>query len=236
MLAVKEYLDKKQAIFAHHSFFSALKEQNNFSEGMAFVPRLMFWVMAFQDILNIIPPQVKSKELRRIANHHKMEDAGHNKWYLEDMAYLEKNHKNTIEWLFSADHKITREVAYRIMSEAFHGKDHHKIVLILALESTGHIFFENISEYAKRNGQDNNLKYLSSYHLEVEKKHEIFEQKLEESLYKLVLSPEDRKEAIDMVDRVYDAFNTLFDYLLEGLPNGKRPRQTHLEHMATIEN
>jgi len=65
MLVVKEYLDKKQSIFAHHPFFFVLNKQDNFSEGMAFVPRLMFWVMAFQDILNIIPPPFVFVVLKR---------------------------------------------------------------------------------------------------------------------------------------------------------------------------
>ncbi len=71
MLAVKDHLSRKEEGFAHHPFFKKLSEQEDFSEGMAFVPRLMFWVMVFQDILNIIPPQVKSAHLRRIATHHK---------------------------------------------------------------------------------------------------------------------------------------------------------------------
>lgn len=215
MLTVKDHLSRKEEGFAYHPFFKKLSEQEDFSEGMAFVPRLMFWVMVFQDILNIIPPQVKSAHLRRIATHHKHEDSGHDKWFLEDIAYLEKNHILTIEWLFSPEHKITRDVAYRIISEAFHGKDHQKIILILALESTGHIFFENVAKFVKSKGHDANLKYLSSYHLEVEMNHEIFEEKLKESLYSIVLNEEDRNASIAMIDRIYGAFDTLFDYLLE---------------------
>ncbi|MCE3231228.1 MAG: hypothetical protein K0R76_525 [Alphaproteobacteria bacterium] len=215
MLAVKDHIELKEKGFELHPFFARLNAQDDFSEGMAFVPRLMFWVMVFQDILNIIPPQVKSAHLRRIATHHKHEDAGHDKWFLEDIAYLEKKHILTIEWLFSPEHKITRDVAYRIISEAFHGKDHQKIILILALESTGHIFFRNIAQFVKNKGHEANLKYLSSYHLDVEMNHAVFEEKLKEDLFSIVLSPEEREEAVAMVDRIYDAFNTLFDYLLE---------------------
>lgn len=217
MLIVQDHLTSKQEAFKLHPFFAKLNAQENFSEGMAFVPRLMFWVMVFQDVLNIIPPQVKSAHLRRIATHHKHEDSGHDKWFLQDIAYLEKKHIMSIEWLFSPEHKITRDVAYRIISEAFHGKDHQKIILILTLESTGHIFFENIANFVKNKGHDADLKYLSSYHLDVEKGHAVFEEKLKESLYSIVLTPEERAECIAMIDRIYDAFNTLFDYLLDGL-------------------
>jgi hypothetical protein len=218
MLAVQEHLTTKEKGFEAHPFFAKLSAQEDFQEGMAFVPRLMFWVMVFQDILNIIPPQVKSAHLRRIATHHKMEDSGHDKWFLQDIAYLEKDRIVSIEWLFSPEHKITRDVAYRIISEAFHGKDHQKIILILALESTGHIFFEHVAKFVKSKGHDADLKYLSSYHLDVELNHAVFEEKLKESLFSIVLTSEEREESIAMIDRIYDAFHTLFDYLLEA-PN-----------------
>lgn len=220
MLAVQEYLSEKAEAFKGHPFFAKLKSQDNFSEGMSFVPRLMFWVMVFQDILNIIPKQVKSKELRRIATHHKIEDAGHDKWFIQDLAYLEKDKKRSIEWLFSPEHKITRDVSYKILSEAFHGKDHQKIILILALESTGHIFFENVANFVQSKGEEGNLKYLSRYHLDVELSHAVFEDKLKESLDSMVLTPEERKDSIEMIDRVYDAFYTMFDYLAEAQIQG----------------
>lgn len=55
MLVVKNHLTSKQEAFEFHPFFKKLSMQEDFSEGMAFVPRLMFWVMVFQDILNITP-------------------------------------------------------------------------------------------------------------------------------------------------------------------------------------
>ena len=214
---VQHYLNKKQESLKFHLFFKKLSKKEDFSEGMAFVPRLAFWVMVFQDILHIIPQKIKTPHLRQIAIHHKYEDMGHDKWFVEDLTYLGKNHILTIEWLFSPEHRITRDITYHIVSEAFYGKDYQKIILILALESTGHIFFENVAKFVKSKGHDANLKYLSSSHLEVEMSHEVFEEKLKEDLYSLVLSEEERHNAIDMIDRVYDSFNTLFDYLLEAL-------------------
>lgn len=225
MYAVQTYLSEKQEHFKSHPFFEALNKKTDFSEGMSFVPQLAFWVLVFQDILNIIPREVKAAYLRRIATHHKHEDAGHDKWFLEDMAYLGKKHILTIEWLFSPEHRITRDVAYRIISEAFHGKDYQKIILILALESTGHIFFEHIAKFAKNTGHDATLKYFSSHHLEVEMNHVVFEEKLKEELYQMVLSEEERHLAIGMIDRVYSSFYILFDYLLESLNQDTESRE-----------
>lgn len=215
MQVVRQHLISKQEAFRSHPFFKELNKQEDFAAGMAFVPGLTFWVRVFQDILQMIPQHLKTPHLRRLANHHKHEDAGHNKWFLEDAAWLGNDNVYKCEWLFSPEHRLTREVTYRIVSEVFQGKDYQKVILILVLESTGHVFFENIADFVKRKGHENHLKYFSSYHLEIEKNHAVFEEKLEEELYAIMLSEEDRSQAIAMIDRTYDAFNSLFDHLVK---------------------
>ena len=214
MLFVQQHITKKQQDFKNHSFFHKLKEQDDFVKTMNFASKLAFWVMAFQDILRLIPPRIQTKELRRIATHHKMEDAGHHLWFLEDMGLLEKDKNYTVAWLFSKENAPVRDFAYHVMSEALTlPKDHLKITLILILESTGHIFFEHMAAFAKLKGYDSNLKYFSSSHLEVERNHAVFEERLMNALFGIKLSDKDRLEATDLVERVYDGFHGLFTEL-----------------------
>ena len=142
MLIIQDHLKTNQTAFQNHSFFKDLKKQTKFLDAMAFAPKITFWVMAFQDILRLIPSRVQSKELRRIATHHKIEDAGHDKWFLEDISFLERDKSYDIPWLFSKENAFVRDFVYNIISEALTiSHDHLKITLILILESTCHIFF-----------------------------------------------------------------------------------------------
>ncbi|WP_032114027.1 hypothetical protein [Candidatus Paracaedibacter symbiosus] len=214
MLALQKHIIKKQNEHRNHSFFEELDKQEDFFNAMDFAVKLTFWVMAFQDILRLIPPRINSKALRRIATHHKVEDGGHNLWFLQDINFLNKgnNKHNNIAWLFSKENEIARDFSYRMISEVFNlAKDHEKITLILALESGGHVFFEKISNFVKLKGYNADLKYFSSHHLEVEKNHAVFEESLMKELVSLQLNEEERLQAIALVDRFYEGINTLFD-------------------------
>jgi hypothetical protein len=216
MLLVQDYITKKQNEHRNHIFYQTLKKQENFLEAMTFTKDLAFWVMSFQDILRLIPPQIKSKALRRIATHHKIEDGGHNIWFLEDLEFLNKNNKGglNIKELFSKEHELTRDFSYKMVAEALKpSKDHEKITLILALESGGHVFFEETANFVNLKGHSLDLKYFSSYHLEVEQSHAVFEEKLMQDLLNISLNEEERDANIAVVDCFYNGVNSLFDHL-----------------------
>jgi hypothetical protein len=215
MFKTQQYIQDKQTDFKAHPFFTHLREQTNFEMGMSFVPKLAFWVMAFQDLLSLIPPRIKTKELRRIATHHKMEDSGHDIWFFQDALQLNKDYIFNTRWIFGPEQKLTRELTYNIASKVFQGSDHQKVLFILVLESTGHVFFANVAQFAKQHGQDSQLKYFSSHHLTVEQNHEIFEEQLLQAINKIILSDEERNQAIEMIDDVYQSFNLLFSHLQE---------------------
>jgi len=214
MILVQDYLSEKQQDFKNHPFFKNLDKQNNFLDTMAFTPKLTFWVMVFQDVLKLIPPRIQAKELRRIATHHKMEDSGHDQWFLQDISFLHQDNNHDIAWLFGKDNELIRNFSYNIVSEALTlSMDYLRVILILILESTGHVFFENMAKFVQSKGYDSHLKYFSSFHLEVEHNHAIFEEILNKELFCKELSPEEYSQAIALIDRVYQGFNKLFSHL-----------------------
>lgn len=216
MILVQQHLTGKQKAFKNHPFFQDLQKQNNFLEAMAFTPKLTFLVMIFQDVLKLLPPRIKTKELRRIATHHKIEDAGHDQWFLQDMTFLNQGKAYDIAWLFKQENERIRHLSYHILAEALTlSVDHLKILLILILESTGHAFFENMASFVKAKGYEAHLKYFSSYHLEVEHNHAIFEEKLNQALFSKELSSEERSQAITLIDQLYKGFNELFDHFYD---------------------
>lgn len=219
MKTVQLYIETKQNEFKKHPFFNILAELNNLEEINYFVPELTFWAMSFQDILRINEERVKDPYLKKIAHHHRLEDAGHEKWFLSDKKYISQfnqaEDKEDVAWLFSKDSQLIRDAAYAIMSEIFKLEDESlNVVLLLTIESTGHVFFENVVKQVKKAGEDKNLKYFSSSHLEVEMAHSIFEEEMERKMYERRLPISQRRQAIKMVDRCYQAFNQMLDGLV----------------------
>ncbi|HKQ68342.1 MAG TPA: hypothetical protein VJT73_03345 [Polyangiaceae bacterium] len=216
MKQIHHYLASKQIGIASHGFFARLERDQPFESAMAFAPVLTFWVFAFQDILRLNETRVLDPKLRKIARHHRAEDKGHEVWFMNDVAELDPTPRD-FRWLFGPGHRETREAAYALMSEVFRADDDQvRIVLLLTLESAGHIFFERIARFVARHDLSERLQYFSHHHLAAEKDHELFEVEMMKAL-DVELAPTVRAKALAMIDRCYEAFNQLFCALEAGL-------------------
>lgn len=221
MKTIQTFIDSKQDEFMNHPFFKVLEQMDSIEEIGYFIPELTFWAMTFQDILRINEEKVKDPYLKKVARHHRLEDAGHEKWFLNDKKYISELTNNAscgrddVAWLFSKDSQLTRDAAYAIMSEIYKADDEAlNVVLLLTLESSGHVFFDKVVNQVKRTGEDKNLQYFSSSHLEVELAHALFEEEMESKLFSMRLPIQTRRAAIKMIERCYDAFNKMFDGLI----------------------
>jgi hypothetical protein len=214
MKIIQNHIATRQAEFSAHPFFANLDALNSVEEFLGVASDLAFWVMLFQDVLRINETRIKDSYLRKLAKHHRLEDSGHDKWFLEDVAT--QGNKCGINDLFDKKNTITRDAAYSIMAEVYNLHDERlRIVLLFTLESSGHIFFTKAAKFVDNNGYSDRLKYFSNTHLEVEKAHAMFEEEMERGFYSISLSVEERSAAIALVDKVYEAFNLMFDGLVE---------------------
>ncbi|KTD14541.1 hypothetical protein Lgra_0572 [Legionella gratiana] len=221
MKIIQDYIDSKQQEFMDHPFFALLEQLKSLEELSYFVPELTFWAMTFQDILRINEEKISDPYLKKVARHHRLEDAGHEKWFLHDKKYMGAVNiepscdTNDVSWLYSKESQLTRDAAYAILAEVYKANDEIlNIVLLLTIESSGHVFFEKVSKQMKKTGHDKNLKYFSTSHLEVEMAHALFEEEMERSLFSRQVSIHTRREALKLIDRCYDAFNAMFDGLI----------------------
>jgi hypothetical protein len=217
MKTIQAYIDSKQQEFMNHPFYDVLEQLNSLEEISYFVPELTFWAMTFQDVLRLNEERVTDPYLKKIARHHRLEDAGHEQWFLHDKNYMSGSDSTNedINWLFGKETQLTRDPAYAILSEVYKSDNEWlNIVLLLVIESSGHVFFEKVVKQVQKTGEDKNLKYFSSSHFEVELAHALFEEEMERKLYSKPLPTKVRREALKMVDRCYDAFNKMFDGLI----------------------
>nr|WP_159397516.1 hypothetical protein [Sorangium cellulosum] len=98
------------------------------------------------------------------------------------------------------------------MSEALGARhDACVLTLLLAIESTGHVFFERIARYIARIGETRRLRYFSQSHLDVEMAHDVFEKDTDAQIESLALAPEVREEALQLVDRCYRELTAMYD-------------------------
>lgn len=221
MKTIQAYIDSKQSEFVNHPFFAKLEQLKNIEEVSYFIPELTFWAMTFQDILRINEERVKDPYLKKIARHHRLEDAGHELWFLNDKKYLSQITGNAscsrddVAWLYSKDSQLIRDAAYKIVSEVYSATDEMvNIAMLLTLESSGHVFFDKVVSKVKQTGEDKNLQYFSSSHLEVELAHALFEEEMESKLFSMRLPVATRRAALKMIDRCYEGFNEMFDGLM----------------------
>lgn len=220
MKIIKTYLKSKQDQFARHPFFQRLEQVSELANFNGFVKHLAFWPMAFQDILRLNEERMSDEYLHKVARHHRLEDSGHDRWYINDIIYLDPENRTSdyyFELLFDSHYTQTRDASYSILSEVFTLTDDRlRIILLLTLESSGHVFFEKTAAKVNSTNQDadNHLQYFSTSHLDVEKAHEVFEEAMEQELFVMKLPDDLRKEAVVMIDRVYDAFDLMFNGLV----------------------
>lgn len=242
MKSIQTYIDSKQAEFMNHPFFEILEQLKDLEEISYFVPELTFWAMTFQDILRINEDRVQDPYLKKVARHHRLEDAGHQNWFMYDKKYMADRSTDDscsyddVCWLYSKETQITRDAAYAIVSEVYQSQDEIiNIALLLTLESAGHVFFEKVAKQVRKTGEDKNLKYFSSSHLEVEMAHALFEDEMERKLYERPISVEVRRNALKMIDRSYEAFSNMFDGLIIACNRRlELAKERNLKHAANV--
>lgn len=205
------HLAMRQTAFEEHPFFRALREHPSPDWVPGFLPYIGFWVKAFQDMLVIIEGRVKDPEMLAIASHIREGDLGHDDWFARDMAVV-GNPLPTFTEVFGPEHRTTRMAVYAIVAEVFRARDDRLlIVLLLALEAASYVFFTKMAEYFEHVGFQPELHYFGRRHLDAELEHGIVEAEMDNQVERALSgSLELQDEARRVIDRIFDAFVTMF--------------------------
>ncbi len=218
MQVIREHISRKQAEIAKHPFLTELRPDPSLERALWFAPLTAFWAMGFQDVIRMNSERVEHPDLQRIIRQHRIEDAGHDAWYLDDLGAIGKRDVD-IAWLYGDDCRPTREATYAIAAEVFRVEnDVQRVVLLLALEGAGHMLFGGVDEVLREYGHAHRLRYFATSHLDVEKGHDLFEDEVQEHMNRLEISDAMRATSKALVDRVFAAFTLLADGLVAGRP------------------
>ncbi len=211
MNVVLDRVAEKQAAFKGHPLFSCLGDELTVEEALHFTPLMTFWVMGFQDILRLNEQAMVDPTLKKMARHHRVEDSGHNLWFLEDIAKVASGPPD-LRTLFGRSHANVRDCTYALVAEVYKAtEDAERIALLYSLEATGHLFFGKVAELVDKKSGPIKLKYFSSFHLKIEQAHQVFEDKMNGELRAVKLSDAAQTKALALIDRAFATFDTMFN-------------------------
>lgn len=211
MKFVQEVINAREKQLEERPFCKRLERNGPLEDIIEFIPELTFFAMAFQDLLRLNEGLIQDPRLREVAGRHRVEDGGHDLWFLKDLEILDCT--PDIRWLFSPRMAAPRDTAYQLIAESYRAThDIARIALILALEAAAECFFSRAPGYIQRAGYEGPIQYFSKKHHEVEKAHQIHEACFLRALDDLVLSTSEREEAVAVVHRTFDRMTTMFDF------------------------
>ncbi|AKU97372.1 hypothetical protein AKJ09_04036 [Labilithrix luteola] len=215
MRALKKLIATHQSHLRKHELLTLLRTTNSVTTLANVARALAWWPMVFQDVLRLNTEWVRGTELERFAEYHRVEDSGHDRWYLDDLRVLGVTEPGLDE-LFSGGYQPIRDACYELIAEIHREQTPaQRVALLLALEPTGHVFFETISSAVERVCPSLPLRYFARFHLGVEKDHDLFTESTDAELDRLVLSDEERAQTEASVARIYRIFSDAFSYLAE---------------------
>ncbi len=209
MKRVQDAIVVRQREFAVLPFSRRLEQEGTIEDVAAFAPGLTFFVLAFQDVLRLNENRVSDRDIRRIIRRHRFEERGHEAWFLHDIAELRI--ERDIRWIFGPHHEATRDASYSIVGEVLAARDDRvRLTLLLILEATSEIFASRIGRYLEQTGHKNPLYYFARAHSDREMGHELFGGEAKREILSIELPPDVTKDALGLVDRVFDAMTEVF--------------------------
>jgi hypothetical protein len=213
---VENLIHERGRALSRHPFIQRLDGEASYVEFVSILPRLGFFVLAFQDMLRLSRAGCSDPKLFVHVEGLERGDRGHDQWYLEDIGTLGLD--LDARTLFSAEYQVTRETTYELMSMVLRAPDDYcRLTLLLSLEETAHEFFERVSKYAKRAGVTATLRFFGGEHLIAEESHEVFEEAAQKLLEEMVIPVAAREAVKGTVERTFHAMTRLADDLVSAM-------------------
>ncbi len=223
MLIVQHEIVRAQAELRKHPFLQRLETQAT-DEGVdVMAAGFTFFALAFQDMLRLAATTMTHPLLRELASVHESEDRGHDRWFLHDVHKLRA--VRSLRWTFSGDHRVTRDIAYALMTEILGASsDFQRFAVVLSLEAIAAEFFGRVIGLLERTGLVEGLRYFGHRHQEAEQSHDLFEDGAQENFLSLEIPQAVVPDVLGAVARCFRAMTRLADDLDERMANPARAR------------
>lgn len=231
MRRLKSAIASHRSELSRHILFDLLATSRSTVPLAKMARALAWWPMVFQDVLRLNVDRVRGTEMERFAEYHRVEDSGHDRWFLEDLRAFDVE-EPSLSALFEDTFQPIRDACYTLMGEVFREQTPaQRVALLLALEPTGHLFFEQVSDAVDRVCPDLGLRYFARSHLGVEKDHDLFTESTNADLDRIVLSDTERAESEAAIRRIYSTFTDIFSYVADRMSEAA-PQQSYIAQLG----
>ncbi|WP_420317284.1 hypothetical protein [Ekhidna sp.] len=196
--------------FANSPLHQKLGKNLEIRKQLNFVPKMLFFVMGFKDLMQLVRYENPTNDLEKSVNTHSDEDSNHWEWYLNDLAFMSGEFKNDssvdlISKVWTDESMAVRDTIYTFSRYIKQYTDPvARMLMIEVLEITFDKFKEVIHPALKRADLYDQLDYFGKMHQETEENHStgISDDEIEELVTQL---PEELKaEMIPVVNHLFD--------------------------------
>ena len=199
--------------FASNPLHQKLKSDDSIQDKLKFIPRMLFFVLGFKDVMQLVRYEGELNELKESVNTHSDEDSNHWEWYLNDLAFMSGHFKefqgaDLISKTWADETLEVRRTIYSF-NRYVQQYDHPvaRMLMIEVLEITFDKFKAVIHPVLKNADLYDQLEYFGKKHQETEENHSTGISD-DEIAHLINLLPDEMKE--DMVEIVRDLFNQMY--------------------------
>ncbi len=222
MKKILDLIECKKQAYAELPLFTFMQDtQINPKQRLGFAPCMAHFIMSFGDLNKyVFRSENSTNSLQQLVNKHTYEDDHHYPWFLTDLNKLGFNSSqgfvDTLRFLWGENTKITRQLSYQLAAYTLDTDPIYKVVVIEAVEATGHILFSLTAKVAAEleSIHHQEYPYFGQFHLKLETGHVTGLIDSEKCLQEIVLTEEQSQIAADLVEKVFDIFTQWADELL----------------------
>lgn len=223
MKEVLDFIQNKKQDYAQLPLFEFMNDSKiDPRQRLSFAPCGAHFVMSFADLNKyVFREELPDNQLQKLINEHTYEDDHHLGWFLEDLEKLGFDHSlsftDALKFLWGEQTKHIRQLSYRLSGYALQADPLRKLVVIEAVEAMGNVFFSCTTQVALELQEmtQQEYRYFGNVHLKVEKGHTKGISKVDKLLEDIQLTKETRKEAFELVEKVFQVFTEVSNELLE---------------------
>jgi hypothetical protein len=228
MNEILELIEQRNREFAQLPFFQFLRDKSiDPRQRMVWVPCLAPLAMSVKDLnACAFRDETVTNPIQKLINFHSLEDGRHWKWFLTDLERLGLDPSikftDTLRFLWSEETQKSRALAYTLVASTLNADPILKLVVIEAIEATGNVAFTAFSEVGKELEKMNqkHYRYFGVSHLIVETGHiHAGLDDVEEFLESIEMTEELKSQAINLVDKVFEAFTEMINFMMHYAEN-----------------
>lgn len=221
MKAVLQHIFWRKREYAKLPFFDFLRDESLPAvERLGFFPCMASFILTFGDLnKHVLRVEPTTDPFQAMLNAHTYEDDHHWPWYLED--YVKLGHdlvrqtpSETMRELWSDDTVQNRLLSHHLAHLIWGAEPVVRLAIVEAMEETGNVLFALTTELAKAVHRDSgtDLRYCGEFHFQLESGHAMNND--HRAMAAIELSVEQREDALQRVDKVYESFTAWTHELL----------------------